>query len=1098
MHVTPAMIRHAFDSGTFTRGQTYARDGMVRSVQVVANRIHGEVWGSGHNFYEQVILLAARPGGGIDVVGDCTCPVQHNCKHVVAVLLAGGGQDVTLPPAAPAARLSGPAQHWLHQLAMLNDTADRAAAAARPGHRIAFVLCPNARTREVSLHLCKAAMRTDGGIASATVLTDTKGLVSKPPAYVRAEDEIPIGLYAALRAVAPFEVETRPAGRIAAQLLDMLAAQERLWWAPTRADLTSGRAQAIHRGQPRHAAIGWRPICEKGGAVGIRWLFDDGEPVDHVLPTEPVGYLHEGAWGELVLPPNMRAVPIERLMMLLAQAPVLSPAERDAMTRQMVEHGLDRILPPPAARQLQERRDITPTPHLTLGCEDRFKVTGRHQWRDYALLFFTYDGIHAGAEPGPPLRRITADSIEVIHRDEHAEQKAAALLSAMGFAPLPGPDAVLGLPTEEHWLAFAQNGIAILRKAGWRVEMGDTFRYDLRTVDDWYADVADEGDKGNAWFELELGIIVEGRRQPLLPLLVQLIRKAPERFDPAALADHEDASRLLVQLPDGAFVALPWGRVKPILTILGELFFDDRVGDSVRLPVIDAARLAELEQHAQLRWLGGQRLRALGRRLGQFGGVQQVAPPAGLQATLRDYQGEGLAWMQFLREYEFGGILADDMGLGKTVQTLAHILIEKEAGRLDAPALVVVPTSLIANWRAEAARFTPGLRVLTLHGKDRQVHYDSIGQADLVLTTYALLPRDEMALRALRFHLLILDESQYIKNSRAKVAQTARLLNARHRLCLTGTPLQNHLGELWSQFHFLMPGLLGEEKAFNANFRKPIEVQHDMARNAFLTRRVKPFMLRRTKDKVASELPPKTEIVLTVELGGAQRDLYETVRVAMDKKVRDEIERKGVARSQIVILEALLKMRQACCDPRLVKTAGLAKSGVGSAKLTALMELVDTLMSEERKVLVFSQFTSMLELIAAELRHRAIDFVTLTGETQDRATPVAQFQQGAVPVFLISLKAGGVGLNLTAADAVIHYDPWWNPAAENQATDRAWRIGQDKPVFVYKLIAEGTLEEKIQDMQRRKGNLADAIMGEGGKLDARLTPDDLQAIFAPL
>jgi SNF2 family DNA or RNA helicase len=513
----------------------------------------------------------------------------------------------------------------------------------------------------------------------------------------------------------------------------------------------------------------------------------------------------------------------------------------------------------------------------------------------------------------------------------------------------------------------------------------------------------------------------------------------------------------------------------------------------MRQPITDAARLAELEQAAQLRWMGGERLRELGRKLDGFGGIRQVEVPAGLQAILRPYQQAGLAWMQFLREYEFGGILADDMGLGKTIQTLAHILAEKNAGRLDAPALVVAPTSLMGNWQLEAARFAPGLRVLLLHGKERAALFDQIDGTDLVLTTYALLGRDEQSLRRHRYHLLILDEAQYIKNSRSRAAQVACLLNARHRLCLTGTPVQNHLGELWSQFHFLMPGLLGEEKAFNAGFRKPIEQHGDNLRKELLVRRVKPFMLRRTKDKVATELPPKTEIVLPVELAAAQRDLYETVRLAMDRKVRDEIDRKGLARSQIVILDALLKLRQVCCDPRLLKSH---TREAGSAKLDTLMELLETLLSEGRSVLVFSQFTSMLALIADELRARAVGFTTLTGDTADRAEPIALFQQGKVKVFLISLKAGGVGLNLTAADTVIHYDPWWNPASENQATDRAWRIGQEQPVFVYKLIARGTLEEKIQDMQRRKGELASALLDAEGGLAPAIGLDDLQAIFS--
>ena len=296
----------------------------------------------------------------------------------------------------------------------------------------------------------------------------------------------------------------------------------------------------------------------------------------------------------------------------------------------------------------------------------------------------------------------------------------------------------------------------------------------------------------------------------------------------------------------------------------------------------------------------------------------------------------------------------------------------------------------------------------------------------------------------------------------------------------------------------LLPGLLGDEKAFNTQFRHPIERQDDPLRRQLLNRRIKPFLLRRTKDNVAKELPPKTEVVRKVELTGAQRDLYETVRLAMDAKVREEIDKKGVARSQIVILEALLKLRQVCCDPRLVKSLPAKKQTAGSAKLIDLMQMVEDLLDEGRKILIFSQFTSMLELIEQEMEARDIPYALLTGDTKDRSAQVAAFQQGAVPVFLISLKAGGVGLNLTAADTVIHYDPWWNPAAENQATDRAWRIGQDKPVFVYKLIAKGTLEEKIQEMQRRKADLADALLVEGAAHSLAITQDDLQAIFAPL
>ncbi|MDP5009293.1 MAG: SNF2-related protein, partial [Glaciimonas sp.] len=622
------------------------------------------------------------------------------------------------------------------------------------------------------------------------------------------------------------------------------------------------------------------------------------------------------------------------------------------------------------------------------------------------------------------------------------------LLSTHQLTSLSG---AFALPDQAAWLRFNQDDVPRLQEQGWEIDKSPAYRFDVAEIDDWYAEIDEaNGQPGNAWFDLELGIVVNQERVSLLPLLINLIRQAPHDFDPRALAQRDDNDELLMRLDSGVRVALPWGRIKPILNTLGELYFTDKLnGDAVRLSALDAARLAELEGSAHMRWMGGERLRQIGHKLNTFGGVQAITMPDGLQATLRDYQMEGVAWMQFLREYDFAGILADDMGLGKTVQTLTHILIEKNAGRLTAPALVVAPTSLMVNWKDEAEKFAPSLKVLVLQGKQRIEHFVHIAEYDVVLTTYALLPRDEEKLREHAFHLLILDEAHYIKNARSKAAQSASLIKANHRLCLTGTPLENHLGELWSQFHFLLPGLLGDEKTFNRDFRQPIEKHGDEARRALLVRRIKPFLLRRTKDKVASELPPKTEMVRTVELVGAQRDLYETVRLAMDKKVRTAIASKGVARSHIIILEALLKLRQACCDPRLVKMSAVAAKAAGikatvkhapSAKLQELMEMVQELREEDRRILIFSQFTSMLELIAQELTAAKIGYTMLTGDTQDRASVVRAFQQGEVPIFLISLKAGGVGLNLTTADTVIHYDPWWNPAAENQATDRAWRI----------------------------------------------------------
>lgn len=466
---------------------------------------------------------------------------------------------------------------------------------------------------------------------------------------------------------------------------------------------------------------------------------------------------------------------------------------------------------------------------------------------------------------------------------------------------------------------------------------------------------------------------------------------------------------------------------------------------------------------------------------------------------MRPYQRRGLAWLGLIAETGLGGILADEMGLGKTVQTLAHLLAERAAGRLDRPALVVCPTSLVANWRAEAARLAPGLRVLTLHGPKRAEAFATAGQHDLVLTTYALLPRDAAALEAVAWHAVVLDEAQAIKNPASQAARAAARLKARHRLCLTGTPIENHLGELWSQASFLVPGLLGDHRRFGRVFRGPIEKQGDAARRDLLARRLAPFVLRRTKAEVAAELPPRTEIVRRVELAGAQRDLYETVRLAMHERVRREIAAHGFARSRIVILDALLKLRQVCCDPRLVKLAATGARAQPSAKLAHLLGMLAELAAEGRRVLLFSQFTAMLDLIRPELAAAGTGFVELTGGTVDRATPVARFQAGEAPVFLLSLKAGGVGLNLTAADTVILYDPWWNPAVEAQAADRAHRIGQDKPVFVYKLIAEGTIEERMLELQERKRALAAGVLdAAGGEHGAAFAEVDLDALLRPL
>jgi len=976
-------------------------------------------------------------------------------------------------------------------------------------YKFVYVMAPTSGGRHVAVCLCKARLRPNGDVASASPVGEVFSLLSAPPAYLEGDDEDLVRFFIAMRSGSNQSTSaTEPKGKVGAILLQQLLAQGKLLWANSWSDMGNGLLYPLQAGPVRQANLTWR---DEGRTAKLGWSVEPArganhpgaDLVDYMLPTDPPWYIDNLSCGPLELNRGGIDISLADLQALVSQAPLLTGNDKKRVSQLLLAHGLQQLMPLPQPLTQRLRTDVKPQPHLML---DAIPLAegGSQRWQDFAVLSFDYDGQRISFDPAQRVVRQIGDVTEVIQRNEQAEAEALEVLGKMGFrkpatTPLSALSGAQLLDSQAHWLRFAETDLDALSDLGWHVQKSPKYRYDVVPVEEWYAQIDEPAEAGNAWFELELGIVVNRKRVPLLPVLVQLIRSAPLDFNPEVLAFHAEADQMLATLPDGVRVALPWGRVKPILSTLGELYFNDKIKAKVRLSTLDAARLEELARGTDLNWTGGERLRETGRKLSQFGKVKKVEAPKGLQATLRDYQLDGLAWMQFLREYDLGGILADDMGLGKTVQTIAHILTEKEAGRLTNPALVIAPTSLMANWMEEAARFAPDLKVLLLQGKERMDLFDQIDEADIVLTTYALLPRDEEKLREHEYHLVILDESHYIKNTRSKAAQTAGSLNARHRLCLSGTPLENHLGELWSQFHFLLPGLLGDEKTFNSQFRHPIERQDDPVRRTLLNRRIKPFLLRRTKDNVAKELPQKTEMVRRIEISGAQRDLYETVRLAMDKKVREEIDRKGVARSQIVILEALLKLRQVCCDPRLVKAMpGKKNTAAVSAKLMDLMQMIDDLLGEGRKILVFSQFTSMLGLIEEELDARNIRYAILTGETRDRSAQVAAFQQGAVPIFLISLKAGGVGLNLTAADTVIHYDPWWNPAAENQATDRAWRIGQDKPVFVYKLIAKGTLEEKIQLLQQKKSELAQSILAEGESQKMALTQEDLQAIFAPL
>jgi non-specific serine/threonine protein kinase len=479
--------------------------------------------------------------------------------------------------------------------------------------------------------------------------------------------------------------------------------------------------------------------------------------------------------------------------------------------------------------------------------------------------------------------------------------------------------------------------------------------------------------------------------------------------------------------------------------------------------------------------------------LRNFDGIKPQKLPKHFRGTLRPYQKAGFDWLHFLREYKFGGCLADDMGTGKTIATLAFLQSLQERRLSRQASLLVVPRSLVFNWEREAARFTPRLRLLNHATPERTEDISDFDDYDLVLTTYGLLRRDIELLMHYEFNYLILDEAQAIKNPLAETAKAVRLLRGAHRLTLTGTPVENNTLELWSQFAFLNPGLLGNAEYFREEFSTPIERRGDETAAQFLRKMVYPFILRRTKDQVAKDLPPRTERLVICDMEPAQRKLYNEKRDYYRALLLKLIEDEGINNARFRVLEGLLRLRQICNHPRLaVKTFRGS-----SAKFELLLETLDTLRAEGHKALVFSQFVGMLKLLQAELQKRRIAFSYLDGQTRDRQQRVDAFQTDeTIPFFLISLKAGGVGLNLTAADYVIHIDPWWNPAVEMQATDRTHRIGQDKPVFIYKLIVRDSVEEKILQLQERKRALVTQLIATESSFFKSLTADDVVSLFS--
>ncbi|WP_457355524.1 DEAD/DEAH box helicase [Sphingomonas sp. UYP23] len=777
-------------------------------------------------------------------------------------------------------------------------------------------------------------------------------------------------------------------------------------------------------------------------------------------------------------------------------------------------------VPAPTVPEVRDLGILTPTPILSLRMdqvelEDHYNR--RHRYASkmrvacaVARLGFDYAGtiIDAATAEGSLMVRGEQGLVRFT-RDPEAEFAGLARLLHTGLIPLvefddldPAPrqdwDYAPELPaTAQDFTSFLLDDAEMLRTEGWRIEVAPDFP--LRIVaaepDSLSVDVVPSGID---WFDIELGATIDGARIDLVPALRRLLTTIDVNDLETIEQEMAGMDRLFpVALGNGKVVTVEAARVLPLLRALLMLAANDGSGASKGRPgfsPLDLGLLGEIEATTpNLRWAGGDQLRRLARELTQLR-LAETQLPDGFEATLWPYQQTGLDWLEALARAGLGGLLADDMGLGKTVQTLAHIAAQRAGGSLEKPVLIVAPTSVLPNWQAEIERFAPVLSSLLSHGPDRHDHHETIAGHDIVLTSYPLLVRDAAMFAKESFGLVVFDEAHMLKNSQTASHAAAKGLIADRKIALTGTPVENRLTDAWALFELVVPGLLGSKRDFVRDYRNPIEKHGDTAAKVRLARKLRPFMLRRTKDEVASDLPAKSVVPLSITLGAAQMALHESQRILMQERVREEIARVGLMRSHIMVLTALTRLRQVCCDPRLLP--GQETKSPGSAKLERLLDLVDEMIAEGRRIILFSQFTSMLDLIKPELDRRQHEWVELTGKTKDRKTPVARFQSGEVPLILVSLKAGGTGLNLTAADTVILYDPWWNPALEAQAIDRAHRIGQQKPVFVYRMIATGTIEEKILALQQRKSALAEALWSEDAATPAHLTEDDIAFLLS--
>jgi superfamily II DNA or RNA helicase len=1089
-------LRRLLGSRAFLRGYDYVRRQAVSEIVVEEASAKGAVRGTDADPYR--VELQLTPTG---FTSSCSCPafskINGHCKHVAALLIAVRDQVRPKPPRDPQAQLPQPgAGAALPQTYSAGGGLDgggggrrsrraraRALKAARMGHGVAGgvggavstgvdawlaePMPPAPKTIEYRIHVRPGAL-------TVTLLDPDARTPLLPSALLAAQSEKPtpdreaIRLLARLENEGPKRVGIEVRGEDVSDLLPLLKGR-RVLVEPQMMELKFGDEPLRPRFDLELAQDGSQLVVKSGFQrpgdprrfTVAQGAWFEGSPGWHVDPQEGVARpidrrVSPGAIRRLLRAPFIHE-PVEDLPVLIAQK----------LPRVALEVGAEL----PDLSQVADVIDLPPQFRLRAGGSlTEAHVTLRAAYEDVEIDVradgMTPPIIVKSPEPGSKRARC-------IRCDIAAQQAAAGTLRDLGLVP------------DEDGSGFVVRGDGAIKF--WTELIAELpEEWDLFLPDD-LVDVQVRSESltphvrvgsGVDWLSLRMSFESEG----IAVTQDELARCLAE-------------GRKYVRLADGSFAKLDPDKVREVLARQAEILATGG-GNGTRLPLSQAGRIQELLDHVGKAAVS-EGAKELFKKLREIDEIKGAKKPRTLKAQLRPYQEAGFQWLWFLNEIGSGGVLADDMGLGKTIQTIALLLAVKAADEKEKQkfkALIVAPTSVVTNWLREMEKFAPSLKAALWHGGDRKERQDELEDADVIVTSYALLRRDEELLAKLKLRYAILDEAQNIKNPLSATARAAKRLRADRRLALSGTPIENRLSEIWSIFDFVSPGLLGPLDKFEERYGRPID-QGDQKAAERLRATIHPFILRRTKAEVAKDLPEKIETDQFCELTGEQASLYAAVLKEVRAQVMGEVERHGMARAHLQILAGLTRLRQAACDPRLL---GLPREfgDEDSGKLVALRELIQTSIDGGHRVLVFSQFVSMLAHIRRAMEEDGVAYEYLDGSTKDRLGAVERFQkEDGPPVFLISLKAGGSGLNLTAADTVIHFDPWWNPAVEDQATDRAHRIGQTKVVTTYRLIAKGTIEEKILELAAKKRELVSAVLSEDVGGTKKLTKADLEELF---